>query len=99
MNLNVGDRLGSSACTTEVIVVRAPSEDVDLTCGWAPLSPLPVAAGAQIEEDGEGTLVGKRYEDPESGLELLCTKGGVGLLRIAGTPLVIKSAKSLPSSD
>ena len=63
-----------------------------------------VAAGA----DGGGTidpalseptLLGKRYEDEASGLEVLCSKGGDGTLTLDDTPLVVKSAKPLPSSD
>lgn len=101
MMLKVGDRLGSTVCSTEVIVVRAPEGDTDLTCGRSPMEPLSVrTTGArQIDEDGDGTLVGKRYEDPESGLELLCTKPGAGALRVSGTHLDIKAAKNLPSSD
>ena len=46
-----------------------------------------------------GTLLGKRYADEASGLELLCTKAGVGTLTLDGSVLDVKSAKPLPSSD
>jgi hypothetical protein len=95
----VGERLGSTACATEVIVVRPPAEDVDLTCGGQPMVPVPAEPGTAVEDDGPGTLVGKRYVDEETGVELLCTKGGAGQLRIAGRVLGIKQAKNLPSSD
>ena len=45
------------------------------------------------------TLLGKRYADDELGLELLCTQGGDGALSIGDTPLLVKGAKPLPSSD
>jgi hypothetical protein len=46
-----------------------------------------------------GTLIGKRYIDPASGLELLCMKAGEGSLAIDGRPLEIAQPKNLPSSD
>ena len=47
----------------------------------------------------EGTQVGKRYADPDSGLEVLCTKAGDGSLALGGTRLALTDAKPLPSSD
>lgn len=44
-------------------------------------------------------LLGKRYSDEATGIELLCTKGGPGQLACDGRPLVVKAAKPLPSSD
>jgi hypothetical protein len=46
-----------------------------------------------------GTLLGKRYADEASGLEVLCTKAGAGTLTLDGVPLEVKSPKPLPSSD
>jgi hypothetical protein len=46
-----------------------------------------------------GSLIGKRFADPESGLELLVTKAGTGTLAIDGVALPLKEAKPLPSSD
>ena len=37
MQVKMGSRLRSAVCSTEVIVVRAPSSDVGLTCGGAPM--------------------------------------------------------------
>lgn len=95
----VGERLGSTACSTEVIVVRPPNNDVDLTCGGLPMAPIPAETTREVGEDGPGTLVGKRYADPDSGIELLCTKAGAGQLRIGEIVLSVKQAKNLPSSD
>jgi hypothetical protein len=54
---------------------------------------LPVSA------EGDPTLMGKRYEDADLGLELLCTQPGEGALSIGDAPLLVKGAKPLPSSD
>ena len=43
--------------------------------------------------------MGKRYVDPDEKFELLCTKPGKGSLVLDGTPLDVKQAKQLPSSD
>ena len=47
----------------------------------------------------DGTLMGKRYAEPDVGLELLCTKPGAGTLTCNGAPIALKDAKPLPSSD
>jgi len=49
--------------------------------------------------DPAARAVRKRYEDEVSGLEVLCSKGGNGTLTFDAKPLVVKSAKPLPSSD
>ncbi len=95
-----GDHLRSRVCTTEVIVVRAPSVDIVIACGGEPMTAQdePVAAvGAAAA--GPGTLLGKRYADEEAGLELLCVKGGSGQLSVAGRVLSPKEARPLPASD
>jgi hypothetical protein len=102
MELKAGTRLKSVVCETQVIAVRAPTVDVVVTCGGHPLVALDAdpPAGQTIEpgHDG-GTLLGKRYADEELGLELLCTKAGVGALWLNGAPMSLKEAKALPSSD
>jgi hypothetical protein len=57
-------------------------------------------AGAELDAGAaNGTTLGKRYVSPAGDLELLCTKPGKGSLAVSGTPLVLKEAKPLPSSD
>ena len=46
-----------------------------------------------------GSLIGKRFADADSGLELLVTKAGAGTLTLDGVALPLKEAKPLPSSD
>ena len=101
MELKPGVRLRSATDTTEVIVVRAPGEPVDLQCGGHPMVPADdVPSTAPIEPGfDEGSQLGKRYEHEGSGLEVLCTKPGPGSLSVGTEPLHIKGAKPLPSSD
>jgi hypothetical protein len=102
MQLKPGSRWRSAVCDTEVAVVRPPKQPVLLECGGAPMLPLsePRPAGGAVAPDrAGGTLLGKRYADPESGLEILCTKGGAGSLAIDGRAAELKEAKRLPSSD
>ena len=102
MELTPGLRLESATCDAQVVVVKAPKDagDVDLRCGGEPMRELG-AGGDRLPTSGEGeaTLLGKRYEEPELGLELLCSQAGDGWLSIGDEPLHIKGAKPLPSSD
>ncbi len=102
MQLRPGLRLESATCDAQVVVVKAPKDapDVDLRCGGEPLRAhgtggdrLPISAA------GDATLLGKRYADEELGLEVLCTQAGDGSLTVGDTPLLVKGAKPLPSSD
>lgn len=101
MQVKAGQRLASTVCDAEVVVVKAPAGDVTIGCGGAPM----VEIGEQAERGeldpslGDAALLGKRYADEEVGLELLCTKGGAGALTLDGRALALKGAKPLPSSD
>ncbi|MFF3573351.1 MULTISPECIES: hypothetical protein [Nocardia] len=102
MILKVGQALASTTDATALIVVRAPTRDIALTCGGAEM-----VAGRAGVGDGSGispahrggTLLGKRYVDEEAGLEVLCTKAGDASLAVDDRPLEVKQAKPLPSSD
>ena len=98
--LKAGSRLRSAVCATEVMVIQAPSSDVDVRCGGAPLVPLGTApTGSPAPDAAGGTRIGKRYVNEAGDLELLCTKPGPGTLALGTTALAIKGAKPLPSSD
>jgi hypothetical protein len=111
-DVSAGQRLRSQACATEVIVVRAPDHQVELTCGGQPMASdqaigagtasgagtAGTASGASAAS-GEGTRLGKRYVDESTGLEVLCVKPGDGTLAADGRDLTLKSAKPLPASD
>jgi hypothetical protein len=102
-DVSVGQRLRSQACTTEVIVVRAPDHPLELTCGGHPMAAdLAIGAGTANGASfasGGGTQLGKRYVDESAGLEVLCVKPGSGTLAADGRDLTLKSAKPLPASD
>lgn len=59
----------------------------------------PSAVGVPQPGCDGGTLLGKRYAHPPSGLEILCTKGGNGSLSVGADLLDSQQAKPLPSSD
>jgi hypothetical protein len=102
MKLRPGQKLRSAVCDAQVVVVRAPSDGVELGCGGAPLLGDGQAAETAATLDptlGDGPLLGKRYADDDLGLELLCTRAGTGALTVDGRPLLVKGAKPLPSSD
>jgi hypothetical protein len=101
--LKIGARLRSSVCTTEVVVVRPPQTlDVVLDCGGRPMAAADGLNGAGRDPDpsfAQGTLLGKRYVHEPSGLEVLCTKPGLGSLSVERNALTVKGAKPLPSAD
>lgn len=100
VELKPGARFQSTVCTTEVIVVKGTG-DADLTCGGAPMVPAGTAevSGEPAADAAEGTLLGKRYCDEAETVELLATKAGAGSMAIAGAPLAVAQAKTLPASD
>jgi hypothetical protein len=101
--LKTGSRLKSQVCDTQVIVVRAPATDVDLTCGGHPLVDVKADGAEGLPLDpahAGGSPMGKRFTHPTvDGLEVLVTKAGAGSLADAGILLVVKDAKPLPASD
>jgi hypothetical protein len=102
VQLTPGMRLRSTACETEVIITRGPEGDVELSCGGARMVPLDDTLTPTMALDpshADGTLMGKRYVDESGDVELLCTKPGAGSLTVDGTPLAVRGAKPLPSSD
>jgi hypothetical protein len=102
MTVKPGTRLRSQVCATEVVVVKAPAGDVDLTCGGHPM----IEMGSQPQDGltikpelASGNALGKRYAPEDGSLEVLVTKPGEGTLAIGTTPIPVKQAKPLPSSD
>ncbi|MDD3764543.1 MAG: hypothetical protein PHP86_14735 [Nevskiales bacterium] len=100
--LKPGARFKSAVSDAQVMVIKAPAGEHELSCaGVAMLAgadTAPDGVQADAADSGE-TLIGKRYVNEDESLELLCTKGGAGTLALDGTPLEIKQAKQLPSSD
>lgn len=103
MGLKAGTKLKSEVCATEAIVIRAPDDGRLPSCGGQPFRAAAETGAAgiprlEVAQEGAG-LVGKRYVDAASGLELLCTKSGFGTLGFDGRPLTMKQPKPMPSSD
>jgi len=100
MQLKPGQKLYSAVCGAQFVVVRAPSEPVDVGCGGEPLlDDEREPSGAVDQSLGEAAQMGKRYANEELGLELLCSRAGEGALTVDGHVLPMKGAKPLPSSD
>ena len=80
-------------------MVKGTDDDARLVC--AGLEMLDTDPGGDVSQlpDGPKIELGKRYTDDDTGIELLCTKPGVGPLVIGGRELTLKTAKALPSSD
>jgi len=100
IKLTPGARLRSAVCTAEIVVVRAPTDEVDLRIGGKPVltsDQPPGEALGPVPPFDSGSQVGKRYA--AEGLEVLCTKSGPGSVSVGKRPLEVKQAKPLPSSD
>ncbi|WP_020108400.1 hypothetical protein [Nocardia sp. 348MFTsu5.1] len=99
--LKAGQRLASTVCETQVIVIKT-SGQLSLECGGYPMSDdlAAPADGAPVDGLDGGTLIGKRYTLPDSdAVEVMATRGGAGSLSIGGVLLTLKESKPLPASD
>jgi hypothetical protein len=97
-----GSRVFSDVCATEMIVVRASVEAVDITIGGVPTVTLAAdRTGEGLPAAGHdgGSVMGKRYVDSGDSIEVLCTKPGAGSVAVNGEVLVLKDAAPLPASD
>jgi hypothetical protein len=97
-----GSRWRSAVCDAEVVVVRAPAAPVSLRIGGADVL-APGAErpdGARLDDRvADGTLIGKRYHDEVSGVEVLCTRSGRGTITVDGRHATVLAPKPLPASD
>lgn len=102
MDIKPGSRWKSAVCDVQIVVVRPPKQSGELQCGGSAVLELTdpsVPSGDVHPEHTGGVLVGKRYTDADSGIEVLGAKGGKGSLAFDGRPLQLKDAKPLPASD
>ena len=91
-----GQRIKSSVCDTEVMVMSAPGDAVEVTCGGVSMG----NGGGDLDPGhADGTTMGKRYINDDGSLELLCVKAGEGSLAVDGVPLKLKESKKLPKTD
>lgn len=102
MELKPGSRWKSAVCGGEMVVVRLPSSAGVLACGGHAVVAHGVDAGDPLtptEGHDGGLLMGKRYVDADSGIEVLGSKPGMGAVSFDGRLLTLKDAKPLPASD
>jgi hypothetical protein len=102
MDLKPGSRWRSAVCDTEVVVVRSPALPVTFRIGGTRALPADAGRSAGAEPDAAlagGTLLGKRYADEVSGLEVLCTKAGTGTITVDGRRATLMTPRQLPASD
>lgn len=102
MELKPGSRWKSAVCDAQLVVVRPPSASGELQCGGTAVVSIDdssVPSGNVSPQFAEGVVIGKRYVDEASGLEVLGAKAGKGSLAFNGKTMVLKGAKPLPSSD
>lgn len=98
--LNVGLKLKSSTCSTQIIVLKAVLGEHELSCGGAEMIEMADTATKELNPAfADGALTGKRYVTEDESLEILCTKEGAGSLALDGMKLAVKQPKKLPSSD
>lgn len=94
-----GTKLTSTVCKTQIMALRIPTTELEITCGGAPMQVGEPSELGTISGENTGSLVGKRYVDEGESMEFLCTRGGDGSVSVNGVALVVKQAKQLPSSD
>ena len=93
-----GTKLKSGVCDTEVMVIK--SKGGTIQCGGSAMAESKPASPGELHPDHSGgSLMGKRYVDPNGDYELLVTKAGKGSLAVDGVALSTKDAKPLPASD
>lgn len=96
MRPRAGTTLVSTGDVTTVVVIRWGPDDLDLTCGGAPMvekADRAVAPPAPLDPTrAAGTQRGERYHDRDHRVELLCTRAGWGSLAIDDTPLLVGTA-------
>lgn len=97
-----GTKLVSAVGTAQVVVVRPPTGPVTITCAGVAMAESASAEwrpAVGAEQTPAEVVLGKRYGDADSGLEVLCTHAGAGPLSVDGREMSMKLAKPLPSSD
>ena len=99
-SLTPGTRLKSTVCTTEIMIITAPAEGIEIDCGGEPMNPDGEDNGGAVHQDhSAGSILGKRYTNEDGSLEVLCVKGGEGSLSAAGAAMKVKDATKLPKTD
>lgn len=101
MKFRPGTKFRSAFSEAMVVVVRPYDGDEELECGGVPMVPEgeTISEVQNPPEPSESVMVGKRYRDEPTGLEVLGARSGVGGLSLGGRALEMLATKKLPSSD
>jgi hypothetical protein len=99
VGLKVGARLRAQNSSCEVIVIKGSDDGAALLCAGVEMLASGPAGGVAQLTDGPVIALGKRYTDDDTGVEVLCTKPGIGPLALGGHELTLKAPKPLPASD
>lgn len=81
--IKAGEKLAFEELGVQLVVTRGGDGDIS------------VAAGG---DDG-GLKVGKRYEHPDSGIQVLVTRQAAATLLCNGAPMVLQAPKKTRSAD
>ena len=98
MELKVGSRIKSLKTSAEFMVVKLGDGTLTNSGQKLVLSTSEENSNNDSSLEGPGNLLGKRYES-KSGIIVLCTKAGAGIISCDGEPMTEVKPKRLPSSD
>ncbi len=98
MELKVGSRIKCLKTSAEFMVVKLGDGTLTNSGQELVLSTSEENSENNSSLDGPGNVLGKRYES-ESGIIVLCTKAGAGIISCDGKPMTEVKPKRLPSSD
>jgi hypothetical protein len=91
---HVGQRLESSVCRTNVVVLDPGSATEVPSCGGAHMNPGSLIPCSDPDRPGRGsvhTVAGLVYWDETTRMKLRCTRSGSGLLSVHGREMVALS--------
>ena len=98
MELKVGSRIKCLKTSAEFMVVKLGDGTLTNSGQKLVLSTPEENSNNDSSLEGPGNLLGKRYES-KSGIIVLCTKAGAGIISCDGEPMTEVKPKRLPSSD
>jgi lysophospholipid acyltransferase (LPLAT)-like uncharacterized protein len=98
MDIKVGSRLKCSLTGSEFMVVKTGEGMLSNGAKNLVNSTEKIEISSDINIEGPGNTLGKRYES-KSGIVVLCTKAGPGIVSCDTSPMTEVKPKRLPSSD
>jgi hypothetical protein len=91
--LFAGQRLASSVCSTNVVVLDPGSATGLPSCGGSPMRQGALIPCSAPDRPGPGpvrTVAGSIYWDEMTGMKVRCTRSGSGLLTLQGREMVMQ---------